>query len=96
MDSILGKTFKRGKDTVDIEVLLSSKDFIAVYFGAHWAPPCRLFTQTLTDFTAKLNAGGSTPPIHIVFCSIDGNEAAFERNFSSMPKDWFAIPYIDE
>jgi hypothetical protein len=51
MESTLGKTFRRGKDTVDIEALLEAKDFVAVYFGAHWAPPCRLFTQTLADFS---------------------------------------------
>ena len=30
----------------------------------------------------------------MIFCSIDGNEAAFDRNFSEMP--WTAIPYTDE
>ena len=51
MDTILGKTFRKGKDLVDIENLLGVKDFIAIYFGAHWAPPCRLFTVNLAEFT---------------------------------------------
>ena len=32
--------------------------------------------------------------MEIIFCSNDGNEAAFERNYATMP--FAAIPYIDE
>ena len=32
--------------------------------------------------------------MEIVFCSNDGNEAAFERNFATMP--WLAVPYAEE
>ena len=32
--------------------------------------------------------------MEIVFCSNDGNEAAFERNFANMP--FCAIPYQEE
>ncbi len=32
--------------------------------------------------------------MEIVFCSNDGNEAAFERNYATMP--FVAIPYTDE
>lgn len=39
------------------------------------------------------------PPDHkridIVFCSNDGNEAAFERNYAKMP-GFYAIPYTDD
>lgn len=30
----------------------------------------------------------------VVFVSIDGNQAAFDRNYKEMP--WLAIPYKDE
>jgi nucleoredoxin len=51
MEEIIGKSFRRGKETVDLESLLKEKpDFIGVYFGAHWAPPCRLFTPALAEF----------------------------------------------
>ena len=92
MENILGKQFRRGPDLVDLENLLEAKDFICIYFGAHWAPPCRLFTPTLADFYTKVNAGQKL--IEIIFCSIDGNEAAFERNYAEMP--WTAIPFTDE
>jgi len=69
-------------------------DFVAIYFGAHWAPPCRLFTPSLSEFYNKVNKGSDSKQIEVIFCSNDGNEAAFERNFSEMP--WCAIPYTEE
>ena len=54
MDSVLGTTFLRGNDMVNVDELLSCQEFVGLYFGAHWAPPCRLFTENLKDFTEKL------------------------------------------
>ena len=72
------------------------QDFVGMYFGAHWAPPCRLFTPSLAEFYSKINSGGdlSAKKIEIVFCSLDGNQAAFERNYAEMP--FCAVPYEDE
>ena len=92
MDGIIGESFRKGKDTVYLDTIMQSKDFIAVYFGAHWAPPCRLFTPQLTDFYKKINSEGLR--LEVVLCSIDGNEAAFERNFGDMP--WAAVPYNED
>lgn len=92
MDAIIGKAFRRGNDTIDLEHLLNVRDYILLYFGAHWAPPCRLFTPALAEFYNKINQ--SEKRIEVVFCSIDGNEPAFNRNFAEMP--WCAIPYTDE
>lgn len=45
MEGIIGDTFKKkGSNQISLELVMKAKDFIAVYFGAHWAPPCRLFT----------------------------------------------------
>lgn len=94
MEEIIGKSFRRGKDTIDLETLLKdAPELIGVYFGAHWAPPCRLFSPALSEFYNKINGSGSKK-IEIIFCSIDGNEAAFERNYGDMP--FCAVPYIDE
>lgn len=94
MEEIIGKTFRKGKDSIELENLLKDNlDFIGVYFGAHWAPPCRLFTPALSDFYNKINSSGQKK-IEIIFCSIDGNEGAFERNYAEMP--FAAIPYTDE
>ena len=29
---------------------LAGKEFICIYFSAHWCPPCRGFTPVLKDF----------------------------------------------
>ncbi len=92
MEAIIGKTFRRGKDTVELQEVTNVTDFVAVYFGAHWAPPCRLFTPSLADVYSKINE--KEKRFEVVFCSSDGNEAAFERNFAEMP--WTAVPYTDE
>ena len=30
--------------------VFAGKDFICIYFSAHWCPPCRGFTPVLKDF----------------------------------------------
>ncbi len=93
MEGIIGKSFRAGKDNVDLEVITKTPEFISIYFGAHWAPPCRLFTPMLTEFYTKINGSGDKK-FEVIFCSNDGNEAAFERNYAEMP--WLAIPFTDE
>ena len=67
-----------------------------LYFGAHWAPPCRKFTTDLKEFYAKVNAGcpDNEKLLEVIFCSMDGNDEHFERNFGLM--DWLALPYKEE
>lgn len=92
MEGIIGKQFRKGKTMVEIDAVNEARDFIGIYFGAHWAPPCRLFTPALADFYNNINRDGKL--FEVIFCSIDGNEDAFERNYAEMP--WCAIPYVDE
>ena len=66
--------------------------FIGFYFGAHWAPPSRLFTRTLDAFYKDVNK--DSKQFEVVFVTDDRDPAHFERNFKQMP--WLAIPYEDE
>jgi nucleoredoxin len=88
MQEIVGNNLRHGAQTIDTEELKSSK-FIAIYFAAHWAPPCRLFTKTLKDFYENTNK--ESKQVEVVFVSLDGNKDAFENNFKEMP--WLAVPY---
>ena len=95
VESVIGTTLRFGQETLTIKELVElhgRPDVIGIYFGAHWAPPCRLFTPALTEFYAKINEKGKR--MELIFCSNDGNEAAFERNYATMP--FAAIPYTDE
>lgn len=63
------------------------------YFGAHWAPPSRIFTTTLIEkFYNVVNEGGKKA--EIIFVSDDREKSHFDRNFLKMP--WFSIPFEDE
>lgn len=76
MEDVVGNQVRQGEQTVNIEeVLGSGAEFFGIYFGAHWAPPCRLFTPALSEFYNKINAGcdNGQRRIEIFFCSIDGN-----------------------
>lgn len=91
MDKILGSEFRKGADKVDLAHIMEASDFIGVYFSAHWCPPCRAFTPILKEFYEATNKDGRK--FEVVFCSSDGNDAAFERYFAEMP--WAAVPYGD-
>lgn len=86
---LLGDTLvsKNGNHAPTAEVL-SGKSVVALYFSAHWCPPCRGFTPVLADAYVKhLQAQG----VEIVFVSLDQNDAAFKSYFKTMP--WLAVPY---
>jgi len=79
---------KEGKvSTADV---LQGKKCVALYFSAHWCPPCRGFTPQLAEWYKKdLKEKG----LEVVFVSSDRDEAAFNEYFSEMP--WLALPYSD-
>lgn len=65
---------------------------VAMYFSAHWCPPCRQFTPMLSQFYNELKSMGAN--IEIVFCSFDKDQNSFDGYYSEMP--WLAIPFGDQ
>jgi hypothetical protein len=56
MEEIVGTTLRQGSQSVSLSVLMNEGiEFYGIYFGAHWAPPCRLFTPALSDFYKSVN-----------------------------------------
>ena len=86
---VLGSNLRQGDNEVATATVLKDSEFIGLYFGAHFAPPCRLFTTVLTKFYDQVKEDGSK--FEVVFVSFDGNNDAFERNFALMP--WTAVSY---
>jgi len=79
-----------GKDGgVDTKDALAGKDYVMLYFSAHWCPPCRGFTPKLAERYKELVAAGAK--VECVFCSSDRDESAFEDYFGEMP--WLALPF---
>jgi len=75
------------------EIPMSSLDgkVIALYFSAHWCPPCRGFTPKLVEQYKKIQDAGL--PFEIVFVSSDKDENSFKEYYSEMP--WLALPYAN-
>ena len=56
--------------------LLPNADVVAVYFSAHWCPPCRQFAPALAQVYADMKAAGKK--FEIVFVSSDQDESGFD------------------
>ena len=68
---------------------LEGAEFVAIYFSAHWCPPCRGFTPVLSEFYNEINKDGKK--VEVIFVSSDQDEAAFKDYFSEMP--WKATSF---
>ena len=56
--------------------------FVALYFGSHWAPPSRVFTEVLDhEFYQKVNKDGLV--CEVIFVSDDKSEEAYNHNLTS-------------
>jgi len=83
-DQLVGK-----EGCVDTKEALAGKDYVMLYFSAHWCPPCRGFTPALAKRYESLKASGAN--VEVVFCSSDRDEGSFQSYFKEMP--WLALPY---
>jgi nucleoredoxin len=87
---LLGEKVMTNAGEVSTMEALQSKKAVALYFSAHWCPPCKGFTPKLAEwYTKSLKSKG----LEIVFVSSDKDEAAFTEYFGEMP--WIALPYSD-
>ena len=62
---------------------------VALYFSAHWCPPCRQFTPEFARIYKSLES--QSKPLAVVFVSADQDQEAFNEYFGEQP--WYAIPY---
>lgn len=78
---------KSGK--VSTSTALSSAPVLALYFSAHWCPPCRMFTPELAKLYKAWNT--TSKQIEIIFISSDRDEKSWEEYYGEMP--WLALPF---
>lgn len=91
--SILGDEFiNNDGEAVALSKLQGEGKLIAIYFSAHWCPPCRSFTPVWAKTYKALKAAGK--PVECVFVSSDRSAADFQSYFSEMP--WLAVPHGDK
>jgi nucleoredoxin len=70
---------------------LREKETIAVYFSAHWCPPCQQFTPKLINVYNQLKNSGKD--FEIIFASSDNKVNEYNEYFARMP--WLSIPLND-
>jgi nucleoredoxin len=70
---------------------LTGKKIIALYYSAHWCPPCRAFTPELVKEYAALAA--KYPDFQLVFVSSDRDAAAMTEYMNWADMKWPALAY---
>ena len=70
---------------------LGTKDYYAIYYSAHWCPPCRKFTPKLVDFYNE--AIGHHDNIEVIFVSSDQNEDKMEAYMKKADMRWLALDF---
>jgi len=68
---------------------------LALYFSAHWCPPCRGFTPQLANLYKNMKQqvadGKREDDFEFVFVSSDRDAHSFNEYFAEMP--WLALPF---
>merc|ERR1719159_1649721 len=85
---LFGEKLQGKNGELSTTTALAGKTAVAIYFSAHWCPPCRGFTPSLADsYTKALKGKG----MEVVFVSSDRSEADFKGYYKEMP--WLAVPF---
>jgi len=88
---LLGDELKGKNGMVSYSTALEGKT-LALYFSAHWCPPCRGFTPKLVALYEEMKASGRDD-FEFVFISSDRDEDAFNEYHAEMP--WLALPFAN-
>lgn len=88
--TLFGETLqgKHCQGEVSTTSALAGSTAVAIYFSAHWCPPCRGFTPSLVEaYKSALKSKG----LQVVFVSSDNSKSEFDRYYQEMP--WLAVPF---
>lgn len=86
--TLFGQTLQSKRGEQSTTVALAGSAAVAIYFSAHWCPPCRGFTPTLAKaYKDALKSKG----MEVVFVSSDQSQKDFDSYYKEMP--WLAVPF---
>lgn len=96
MDYLVGQRLLTSQGRlIDARDRLSGSPVWALYFSAHWCPPCRGFTPVLRDAYRNYVSGlpaGQSPRVQVVFVSSDRSEGQQLEYMRESHGDWPAVP----
>jgi len=78
------------KGDLDGPAVEGSPKYTALYFSAHWCPPCRMFTPKLVEWYNDFKT--KHPDFELVFVSSDRDEAAMKEYIDGDKMPW---PYVE-
>lgn len=84
--AISGKKAKKFDDTT-----LANTTHYAIYYSAHWCPPCRAFTPKLVEWYKTTKA--AHPDFELIFVSSDNSEKEMEGYMAETGMPWPALDY---
>ncbi|KAH7935699.1 hypothetical protein HPB52_012607 [Rhipicephalus sanguineus] len=95
MDIFNGKTLvlKDGSEHAADKALGDAKA-VALYFSAHWCPPCRMFTPVLAEAYKEMKEECAAP-IEVVFISSDRSNADMLKYMEESHGAWYAVKFGD-
>lgn len=70
---------------------LGAKDYYAIYYSAHWCPPCKKFTPKLVNFYNSYSRKHDN--FEIIFVSSDRGKAAMEKYITAAGMPWPALEF---
>ncbi|ELR19494.1 Protein-disulfide reductase [Acanthamoeba castellanii str. Neff] len=83
---------------VPVQEVLANKQFVGLYFSAHWCPPCRGFTPLLVDTYNELLQQQQTAGqggFQVIFVSSDRDAGAMGAYMRDAAMPWPALPFGD-
>merc|ERR1712167_424925 len=89
--TLLGNTLETKQGQKPTNEVLADKDVVALYFSAHWCPPCRGFTPQLGKFYDSIK---DSKNFEIIFVSSDRDASQFKEYYDEQA-DWAALPFKD-
>eukprot|EP00903_Cladosiphon_okamuranus_P008393 g8069.t1 len=92
LSELIGTEFLDKSGNVCGEETIRGKT-LALYFSAHWCPPCRAFTPRLVQTYKELKKRPAGNDLEFIFVSSDKDQEQFDEYCGEMP--WAAIPFID-
>lgn len=91
LSNVLGEELVKGDGTT-VKTSEIGAQVVAIYFSAHWCPPCRSTTPLLVKWVAKMKALGKS--VECVFVSSDRDQKSFDEYFGEMD-GFLAMPFAN-